>query len=263
MGDGWKWRTGVSLETEAGEAIVVDGPTLRSVRDSQGMPLRRIARAAGTSHGHLSKVETGEPGRPVTPRIIYAYEKLLGIRFAEAVAASEVLSEHRLKKGKDWPPRLMTEHQRRTRRSQVAAVGTGGAVGMPVAWLLHWAGQVSVLGPVTVERVASLEQIVTALEEVGGPAWTVDGVTLELGHDNTYELDPGEGASIRVWCIRVVADPDSVEVEGLWSDPDGDQGAGRGARLRAPAGGGAVSPCEAMWMRLYAGRRTWQGVAGR
>jgi transcriptional regulator with XRE-family HTH domain len=259
MGDGWKWRTGVSLETEAGETIVVDGPTLRSVRDSQGMPLRRIARVAGMSHGHLSKVETGAPGRPVTPRIIYAYEKVLGIRPAEAVAAGEVLSEHRLRKGKCWRPGLMTEHQRRTWRSQVAAVGAGGAVGMPVARLLHSAGQVSVLGPVTVEQVASLERV----EEVGGPARTVDVVTLEFGHDNTYELDHGGQASIRVWCIRVVADPDSVVVEGPWSDPDGDQGAGRGARLRPPAGGGAASPCEAMWMRLYAGDRTGQGVAGR
>ncbi|MGH3682613.1 MAG: helix-turn-helix domain-containing protein, partial [Natronosporangium sp.] len=42
----------------------LDGPTLRAVRESIGVPLRRIARQAGMSHGHLSKVERGEHGRP-------------------------------------------------------------------------------------------------------------------------------------------------------------------------------------------------------
>jgi hypothetical protein len=30
------------------------------------------------SHGHLSKVERGEHGRPVTPAIIAAYERVTG-----------------------------------------------------------------------------------------------------------------------------------------------------------------------------------------
>jgi transcriptional regulator with XRE-family HTH domain len=49
-------------------AAPVDGPTLRAIRESTGTALRRIARHAGMSHGHLSKVEHGEHGRPVTQR---------------------------------------------------------------------------------------------------------------------------------------------------------------------------------------------------
>ena len=61
-----------------------DGPTLRSVRESVRVPLRRVARLAGMSHGHLSKVERGEHGRPVTPAILTAYEKATGVRLAGA-----------------------------------------------------------------------------------------------------------------------------------------------------------------------------------
>lgn len=49
-----------------------DGPTLRSLRESAGVALRKVARIAGMSHGHLSKVERGEPGRPVTPAVLAA-----------------------------------------------------------------------------------------------------------------------------------------------------------------------------------------------
>ena len=47
-----------------------DGPTLRAIRESMGVPLRRIARHANMSQGHLSKVERGEHGRPITPAIL-------------------------------------------------------------------------------------------------------------------------------------------------------------------------------------------------
>src|SRR5690606_27124943 len=60
------------------------GPTLRSVRESVRVPLRRVARLAGMSHGHLSKVERGEHGRPVTPAILNAYEKATGVRLTGA-----------------------------------------------------------------------------------------------------------------------------------------------------------------------------------
>jgi hypothetical protein len=39
------------------------------------------------SHGHLSKVERGEHGRPVTPAITAAYERVTGVKLAEAAAS--------------------------------------------------------------------------------------------------------------------------------------------------------------------------------
>jgi hypothetical protein len=36
------------------------------------------------SHGHLSKVERGEHGRPVTPAILAAYEKATGVRLSDS-----------------------------------------------------------------------------------------------------------------------------------------------------------------------------------
>ena len=56
----------------AGEALIV--------RESAGIPLRKIARQAKMSHGHLSKVERGEPGRPITPAVLVAYENATGFK---------------------------------------------------------------------------------------------------------------------------------------------------------------------------------------
>lgn len=58
---------------------VVDGRTLRELRLAHQVPLRRVARLAALSHGHLSKVERGESGRPVTPRVLLAYERATGV----------------------------------------------------------------------------------------------------------------------------------------------------------------------------------------
>ncbi|MPZ24989.1 MAG: hypothetical protein GEV12_00670 [Micromonosporaceae bacterium] len=162
------------MEVEATTGrVVVDGPTLRSARVSQDVPLRRIARTAGMSHGHLSKVEHGEHGRPVTPAILYAYEKCLGIKIAEAVGSGELAQEHRPKQGKDWRPGQLSDFQRRAWRSQVAAVGAGGSVGMPLDRLLHSAGQVRVARPVTDGLRVPLERVAAVLEEAGDLAGAV------------------------------------------------------------------------------------------
>jgi two-component system response regulator MprA len=62
--------------------IELDGPSLRSLRQHAGVPLRKVARLAGMSHGHLSKVERAETGRPVTPAVLAAYEKATRILLA-------------------------------------------------------------------------------------------------------------------------------------------------------------------------------------
>lgn len=63
---------------------VIDGPSLRELRKHYGVHLRRVAREAKMSHGHLSKVERGEAGREVTPAVLAAYEKAFGVRLSEA-----------------------------------------------------------------------------------------------------------------------------------------------------------------------------------
>src|SRR5690606_2181366 len=75
-----------SLEWSGVAVSDLDGPTLRSVRESVNVPLRRIARIANMSHGHLSKMERGEAGRPVTPAVLAAYEKATGIRLTNTTS---------------------------------------------------------------------------------------------------------------------------------------------------------------------------------
>lgn len=65
------------LDTPYRQAI--NGPALRQLRLSKGITLRRVAREAKLSHGHLSKVERSEPFRPVTPAVITAYERATGV----------------------------------------------------------------------------------------------------------------------------------------------------------------------------------------
>jgi transcriptional regulator with XRE-family HTH domain len=157
----------VEAETTDGTTVVIDGPTLRSARESQGVRIRQIARAAKMSHGHLSKVERGEYGRPVTPTIIFAYEKVLGLKIADAVASGELLQSHRVTKGPEWRPGEMSAFQRRTWRGQVAACAAGGSVGMPPARTLYSAGRVAT-PPATPERADSLDRLADLLEHAGG-----------------------------------------------------------------------------------------------
>jgi transcriptional regulator with XRE-family HTH domain len=102
-----------STNAEASPMTSYDGPTLRAIRESMGVPLRRVARQAGMSHGHLSKVERGEHGRPITPAILAAYEKVTGVSLADAAAA---LAEHREgvigRRGNTWQPGQLTDMRR-------------------------------------------------------------------------------------------------------------------------------------------------------
>jgi predicted transcriptional regulator len=59
VADDWRPKPATEVPTSDAWTVVVDGPSLRSARQSQDVPLRKIARNAGMSHGHLSKVERG------------------------------------------------------------------------------------------------------------------------------------------------------------------------------------------------------------
>jgi transcriptional regulator with XRE-family HTH domain len=146
-----------------------DGPTLRAVRESMGVPLRRIARHAGMSHGHLSKVERGEYGRPVTPAIMAAYERVTGVRLADAVAAvaeqGEPPEQHRNSKG--WRPGHLSEMRRRGFSAAIGALNAGGHLGEPLGRLLDSTGRPLAPAPPEVADVAQLEQlaeVMTALD---------------------------------------------------------------------------------------------------
>jgi transcriptional regulator with XRE-family HTH domain len=134
-----------------------DGPTLRSVREHMGVPLRRIARTAGMSHGHLSKVERGEPGRPVTPAVLSAYEKATGIRLTGLASPATDPPE-----GGGWRRGHLSEARRRTLNAKIAAVALGGPLGEQLVRILDATGRI--IAParidepdvVQVERAAAL-----------------------------------------------------------------------------------------------------------
>lgn len=139
-----------------------DGPTLRAVRESAGVPLRRVARHAGMSHGHLSKVERGEYGRPVTPAIMAAYERATGRRLADAVAAVAErgeLSHDRRRTGKGWRPGQLSALRRRGYSSAIAALSMGAYLGEPVGRLLDSTGRPLAPVPPDQPDLAHLEQL--------------------------------------------------------------------------------------------------------
>lgn len=173
-GEQWQWRTSTEVQTNDGQTVMIDGPTLRSARQSQNVSIRRLATVAGVSHSHLSKVENGELGRPVTPAILNAYEKALRIKIADAVAAGELAPDQNLRPGrKYWHPGQMTDHQRLAWRSQVAAVAAGGSAGMPDVRLLHSAGHVAAPTPLADDQVVSVEQVADLLDGLDGLAGAV------------------------------------------------------------------------------------------
>jgi predicted transcriptional regulator len=59
VADDWRPKPTIEAQTTDARTVIVDGPALRSARQSQNVPLRRIATRNGMSHGHLSKVERG------------------------------------------------------------------------------------------------------------------------------------------------------------------------------------------------------------
>jgi transcriptional regulator with XRE-family HTH domain len=138
----------------------LDGPTLRAVRESIGVPLRRIARQAGMSHGHLSKVERGEHGRPVTPAIVAAYERVTGVRLAEAAAGVAARRDRDTgRRGRSWRPGHLTDMRRQAFNAAVGAITIGGHLGEPVGRLIDSTGRPVTPTPPELVDVAQLEQV--------------------------------------------------------------------------------------------------------
>jgi transcriptional regulator with XRE-family HTH domain len=125
-----------------------DGPTLRSVRESAGVALRRVARQAGMSHGHLSKVERGEPGRPVTPAVLSAYEKATGVQLTGAAGHEE---------DGGWRRGHLSEARRRAFNAKVAAVAVGGPLGEQLVRILDATGRITMPARIEIPDVVQVE----------------------------------------------------------------------------------------------------------
>lgn len=144
-----------------------DGPTLRAIRESMGVPLRRIARQAGMSHGHLSKVERGEHGRPVTPAVLAAYERVTGVRLAEAAAAiSDETDGLTGRGGRSWRPGQLTEMRRRAYNAAIGAITVGGQLGEPFTRLLDTTGRPVAPVPPAEDDLLQLSRLAELLTEL-------------------------------------------------------------------------------------------------
>lgn len=164
--------------------VPIDGPTLRSVRQSQGKILRQLARVAGLSHGHLGHVERGL--RPVTPAIVSAYEKVLGLNIREVVAAGEIgkapkpeydnLDRYSIRRSmrKEWSSGQMTKPQRQSLMLHIAEAATSedGSIEDDKR-LLNRAGRPAPLNLDNPEEVTGLAAVVEALDELDAPAGEV------------------------------------------------------------------------------------------
>lgn len=170
------------------QPVMVDGLTLRAARESRNVTMRKVAKVAGFTHGHLSKVERGDDGREVTPAIVHAYEKALGTKIAGIVADGQPPPQPHGENA--WRSGQMSDGQRRTWRRHVASAAAGSS-------LLRSAGRVPVPRPVTDEQLAALEQIATLLEGAGESAGAVAHALLPWAR----RLATGVGTSPRMYAV--------------------------------------------------------------
>jgi transcriptional regulator with XRE-family HTH domain len=138
-----------------------DGPTLRSLRESAGVALRKVARIAGMSHGHLSKVERGEPGRPVTPAVLAAYEKVTGMRLTGVAGHGQGEGG-----GGDWRRGHLSEARRRTLNAKIAAVAVGGPLGEQTGRILDSTGRILAPARICDADVSAVEQAAAMCTEL-------------------------------------------------------------------------------------------------
>lgn len=159
-------------------ATPIDGPTLRALRLSKGLTLRRVSRESRMSHGHIAKVEVGEPGRAVTPAVLAAYERATGVRLTAGDGPG------------GWRPGQLGVAQQRAYLGRIGAAAVGGLPERRPHRLLAQHG----LDRPAATDTASLQKLAEALDGIdgcGGPAaaavlrWAV-----ELADDDDAEPEP-------------------------------------------------------------------------
>jgi hypothetical protein len=123
---------------------------------------------AGMSHGHLSKVERGEHGRPVTPTILRAYEKVTRVSLTEAAANVAERRDRDTGRGKsDWKPGQLTDMRRRAYNAAIGAITIGGHLGEPVMRLLDSTGRPVTPAPpddLDMEQLEQQSELLTAMD---------------------------------------------------------------------------------------------------
>jgi transcriptional regulator with XRE-family HTH domain len=139
---------------------VIDGPTLRALREQQNIPLRQVARLAGLSHGHLSKVELGEPGRSVTSTILAAYQRATGVTLTQADLGDDPSG---------WRPGQIGEKARRAFTGKVAAVAWGTPLEDPLDRVVAKRCRLPLPTTVDAQHVSQLAQVATLLASLSGP----------------------------------------------------------------------------------------------
>ena len=165
---------------------VVDGPTLREVRLAHQVPLRRVARLATLSHGHLSKVERGEGGRPVTPRVLLAYERATGVPLTNGVPPEAVESHTSADR--------MSRAARRVHVAELAAVAYGQPLERTYADLLDRHREVAA-GTLGRDDLAVVEAVARVLSEPDDGAAAAGSLAEAVLRWLAPALDADRGAS--------------------------------------------------------------------
>jgi transcriptional regulator with XRE-family HTH domain len=139
---------------------VIDGPTLRALREQHNVPLRQVARLSRLSHGHLSKVEHGEPGRPVTATVLAAYQKATGVTLTHGEPGDDPGG---------WRPGQIGDKARRAFSGKVAAIAWGGPLEDRLDRVVANRCRLPLPTTVDASQVSQLAQVTTVLASLPGP----------------------------------------------------------------------------------------------
>lgn len=144
---------GNASRKEAGLVDGYDGASLRAARMSVKVSQARVARLAGVSVGHISRVESGE--RVITPSISNAYERALGFRLVEHALppSGEVDTLKRYRPGED-----ADDMKRRAFTVAIAAIAAGAPLGEPIGRTLASLAHTTTPTRIGMSDVAQVEQ---------------------------------------------------------------------------------------------------------
>lgn len=154
----------------------LDGSTLRRIRRDRNIAIAEVARCAGVSTGHISRVETGQ--RPASPAVLHGYESALGVPLTARAAdgSGDTLAvDTRTEDADDMNRRAFT--------AAIASIAVGGPLGKPIQHALASLGPAPTparVGLADVVQVEQAEQMFTTwdLRFGGGAAREMAGAQL-------------------------------------------------------------------------------------
>lgn len=188
-----------------------ESAALRELRRRCGVSQRVVARLAGVSVGHVSRVEAGE--RPLSPAVVNGYEKALGARLTH-VASQQTRDTLETTPGED-----ADEMRRRAFAAAVASIAAGGPLSAPIQRTIASLGQAEAparVGLADVTAVEHLEGMFTTWDLClgGGLAREMAGTQLRWA---TGLLDAAMSDRVRVRLNRAVG---SLAERAAWSSFD-------------------------------------------